>query len=116
MTGVEHKKKQKMVNLLESYILRDYQASFSFYLFGDDYISFKSYLMDGWLLYISGTVKKKFYNDDLEFKINKIEILSELIDKEPRDIIFKIHINEINDDFVEFSSLIEKYPGKHHYF
>ena len=116
VTGVEHKetKNGKPFGVLH---FEDYQASFSFYLFGEDYISFKSYLMDGWILYISGTVKKKFYNDDLEFKINKIEILSELIDKEPRDIIFKIHINEINDDFVEeFSSLIEKYPGKHSLF
>ena len=75
VTGVEHKetKTGKPFGILH---FEDYNSSYSFYLFGQDYLTFKSYLTAGWLLYISGKVQKKFYNDDLEFKISSIDLLA----------------------------------------
>ena len=113
VTEVEHKvtKTGKPFGVL---YLEDYHSSFSFYLFGDDYINFKAYLTEGWLLYLSGKVKKKFYNDDLEFKIASIDLLAELVDKEVRDIVLRVDVNDISADLVEeLSTLISKSSGKH---
>ena len=59
VTNVEHKetKTGKPFGVLH---IEDYHGSFSFYLFGDDYIDFKAYLTIGWLLLISGKVIKKY--------------------------------------------------------
>jgi DNA polymerase-3 subunit alpha len=113
VTQVEHKetKTGKPFGILH---LEDYHSSFSFYLFSDDYINFKAYLTEGWLLHLSGKVKKKFYNDDLEFKISSIDLLAEIIDKEVRDIVLRLDVNDISEGLVEgISTLVSKNSGKH---
>ncbi len=113
VTEVEHKetKTGKPFGVLH---FEDYHSSFSFYLFGDDYINFKAYLMEGWLLHVSGKVKKKFYNDDLEFKISAINLLAEMMDKEVRDVVLRVDVNDISEDLVEkISGFASENLGKH---
>ena len=113
VTSVEHKetKTGKPFGVLH---FEDYSSSFTFYLFGQDYITFKAYLTAGWLLFISGKVQKKFYNEELEFKISSIELLSDLIDKEVREVILRIDLQDINNDFVDdLSEIIYNNEGKH---
>ena len=113
VTEVEHKetKTGKPFGVLH---LEDYHNSFSFYLFGDDYINFKAYLTEGWLLHLSGKVKKKFYNEDLEFKISSIDLLAEIMDKQVRDIVLRVDLNDISETLVgEISTLASKKSGKH---
>ena len=116
VTEVEHKitKNGKPFGVLH---LEDYYSSFSFYLFGDDYIKFKAYLTEGWLLHVNGVVKKKFYNDDLEFKISTIDLLAELIDKEVRNIFLRLDINDVSEDFTNnILDLVNQNSGKHSLF
>ena len=113
VTNVEHKetKTGKPFGVLH---FEDYHGSFSFYLFGDDYINFKAYLTSGWLLHLTGKVKKKFYNDDLEFKISSIDLLSEIIDKEVREIILRVDINDISEVLVkDIEAILNENTGKH---
>ena len=113
VTSAEHKltKTGKPFGILH---LEDYHSSFSFYLFGDDYINLKPYLTEGWLLHLSGKVKKKFYNDDLEFKIASTDLLSEIIDKEVRDVMLSVDVNDISENFVnDFLILAAENSGKH---
>ena len=48
-------------------------------------------------------MRKKYYNDELEFKVGSISLLSELIDKENRDAVLTMDVNEINN-FVSYKS------------
>ena len=110
---VEHKETQKgkKFGILH---MEDYHGAYKFFLFGDDYIKFKSFLTPTWLIYITGRVKKKFYNDDLEFKITSISLLSELIDSEVRDVIIKLELNSLTESIVEKTvKIVEKNKGKH---
>ncbi|MDC0204462.1 DNA polymerase III subunit alpha [Flavobacteriales bacterium] len=113
VTNVEHKetKTGKPFGILH---IEDYKGTFSFYLFGDDYIDYKSYFTIGWLLHINGKVKKKFYNDDLEFKISSIVLLSELIDKQVRDAVLRIDISDISEVLVnDVVDIVNDSKGKH---
>jgi DNA polymerase-3 subunit alpha len=113
VTNVEHKetKTGKPFGVLH---LEDYQGAFSFYLFGDDYIDYKAYFTIGWLLHINGKVKKKFYNDDLEFKISTVVLLSELIDKQVRDAVLRIDINDVSESLVnDIVDIVRDNKGKH---
>ena len=110
---IEHKETQKgkKFGVLQ---LEDYHGSYKFFIFGDDYIKFKSFLTPSWLLHVSGRVKKKFYNDDLEFKISSISLLSELIDNEVRDVILRLDLNKVSEILVDKTvDIIRKNKGKH---
>ena len=94
--------------------LRAAKAEYLIFADSDDYINFKAYLTTGWLLHLSGKVKKRFYNDDLEFKISSIDLLSELIDKEIRDVIFKVDIGDISEQLVnDVVHIVSEHKGKH---
>jgi DNA polymerase-3 subunit alpha len=113
VTNVEHKetKTGKPFGVLH---LEDYHGTFSFYLFGDDYIDFKAYFTIGWLLQLNGRVKKKFYNDDLEFKISSVILLSELIDKEVRDAVLRVDVSDISERLVsDVVAIVQENKGKH---
>ena len=113
VTNIEHKetKTGKPFGVLH---IEDYYSSYSFYLFSEDYINFKAYLTPGWLLYIEGKVKKRFYNDELEFKISSMCLLSELIDKEVRDVILKVDIKDVSDQIVtDVTHILDQHKGKH---
>ena len=110
---VEHKetKNGKKYGVI---FFEDYYSSFKFFLFGDDYIKYKAFLSPNWLLHISGRVKKKFYNEELEFKISSINILSEVLDSEVRDISISLNIDQLNEQLNDnLISAISENKGKH---
>ncbi|MEE2954072.1 MAG: DNA polymerase III subunit alpha [Bacteroidota bacterium] len=110
---VEHKetKNGKKFGVLH---LEDYHSSFSFYIFSNDYIKFQPYLQYGWALMIRGKVQKRYYDDNLEFKISSIELLSDLMDNQVRDAILQIHVQNISDKFVSnITKLVNNNRGKH---
>ena len=66
------------------------------------------------MLHISGKVKKRFYNDELEFKISSIDLLSEIVDKEVRDVVLSVDVNDISEKLVdEVVQIVSEYKGKH---
>jgi len=53
-------------------------------------------------------------NDDLEFKISSMNLLSEIIDNKVRDVILSIELNDISESFTEdITTIISKNSGKH---
>ena len=113
VVDVEHRETQKGKKFGVLH-LEDFYGGYRFFIFGDDYIKFKSFLTPSWIIHLSGRVKKKFYNDDLEFKISSISLLSELIDSEIRDVVLRVKLDNISDEIVEKAvSIIEKNKGKH---
>ena len=79
-TGVQDRmtKKGKPFGVLT---VEDYYSSNDFFVFGEDYIKLKPYFVHGQYLFIKGkAMPRKWSNDEneLEFKISNIELLSEL--------------------------------------
>ncbi len=100
VTNVEHKetKNGKKYGVL---YLEDYHDNLRVFIFGDDYINFKAFFNEGWLLFVKGKVQKRPYNEDqLEFRVKDIQLLSELIDKEVRNVVIKLDINDLTDDLI----------------
>ena len=89
--------------------------NFRFFIFGNDYIKFKAFFNEGWLLFVKGKVQKRPYNDDqLEYRVNDIQLLSELIDKEVRNIVVELDINDITDELIgKIETATNKNGGKH---
>ncbi len=81
--------------------IQDYTDSYRFALFGKDYENFRKYCYQDYPLMIKGRVQPRPYNDqELEFKIKTITLLSLVREELVRSISFTIPYNIINEGFV----------------
>tara|TARA_B100001250_G_scaffold414550_1_gene453777 strand:- start:3317 stop:7798 length:4482 start_codon:yes stop_codon:yes gene_type:complete len=95
-------------------ILEDYSGTREFRLFGDHYIKFRNYFIEGALLYFSASMVKRPWDGSLNVKFETINLLSDVSDNLINEINFRIDINDIDDMFVhEIVNVVQKYPGKH---
>jgi DNA polymerase III subunit alpha len=95
--------------------LEDYHGSFTFFLFGEDYVKFKQYFMTGWFLFLSGTVVQKKYGGEheLEFKINSMMMLSEVRGKMIKGLRVHIDLDNLTLDLMEkLEAITTKYKGE----
>ncbi len=88
-------------------VLEGYEENHRFMFFSDDYIKYKSYLSTGWFLFVVGKVQKRAWNDELEFKVNRIELLSEVRDKFSESISLKINVDEIDEQMIAWIKGLE---------
>ncbi|SIN94132.1 DNA polymerase III subunit alpha [Algoriphagus halophilus] len=93
--------------------LEDYHGGFTFFLFGEDYVKFKEYFMTGWFLFLTGqVVGKKWAENELEFKITNIMLLSEVRGKMVKGLRVNIDLDDLTYDLMEkLQSITEKYKG-----
>ncbi len=64
------------------FTLEDYNSTHEFALFGRDYENFRKYMFENYFLYVRGKVQRRPFGDNapLEFKINSMMQLSEMMD------------------------------------
>lgn len=96
------------------FTLEDYEGSYEFSLFGDDYIKFRNFLGEGFFVYIKGRVQTRFNQpDNFEVKIQKIELLSELKEKAFTAIRLKMNVADVTHELIDkIDHLIKNHPGK----
>ncbi|NVJ86983.1 MAG: DNA polymerase III subunit alpha [Algoriphagus sp.] len=94
--------------------LEDYQGGYTFFLFGEDYVKYKEYFMKGWFLFIKGKVgQKKWAENELEFKVSSIMLLSEIRGKMVKGLRVNIDLDDLNYDLMEkLEGITEKYKGE----
>ena len=94
--------------------LEDYEDSHTFYLFSDDYIKFKEFMVVNWFLYIKGVVVRKQWGDQrAELKISSIELLSEIREKLTKTVMIDLNPGDIDEDTItRIEEVFEQHPGK----
>lgn len=90
-----------------------YEESNRFMLFSDDYIKFKSYLTLGWFLFIKGKVQKRPWNDELEFKISGIELLSDVREKLTSSITLQVDFEKVDEKLLGLLQVLKKEKAGH---
>ncbi len=114
-TGVQDRmtKKGKPFGVLS---VEDYYASYDFFVFGEDYIRLKPHFVHGQYLFIKGkAVQKKWSKDenDLEFKIASIELLSELREAKVKGITVNIENEQVTEELVNsIKAILDIHQGK----
>src|SRR6056297_1001628 len=82
--------------------LQDYTESYRFALFGKDYENFRKYCYEDYSLLIKGKVQAKPYRDnELEFKIKKIILLSQVREDLVESISLTIPLKSISTGLIE---------------
>lgn len=81
--------------------LEDYRGSIEMLLGGEDCVKFKNYLEVGRFLYIKGKIQNRWKQEDqFEFKISSIQLLTEIRDKMCKKIRVNLTLDQIDAQFI----------------
>jgi len=96
-----------------SFVLEDYTDTFTFFIFGDDYLKYRQYLEQGWSLFVCGKMENsKFNSSGFEFKISALEILSNIKEKFTKTLTLHIREDKLNTLVAEkLINLVSANPG-----
>lgn len=93
-----------------SFIIEDFSGFIEIPLFGENYLNYKKYLEAGYYLYIKGRVDNRWgKEDDFEFKISSIEMLTDVREKYIKNISVEVDLERLDDQFI--SLIFDKIKG-----
>ena len=101
-----------------TFVLEDYNESYEFALFGDDYVKFRNMMVNGYFLHIKGTIEEKFrQKDNWDLRINAIGLLSEMRDKLTKSLTVNLDLHTLNNNLLNgiqeaVNVNNEKYPNR----
>jgi DNA polymerase-3 subunit alpha len=101
-----------------TFVIEDYNDSYEFALFGEDYIKFRNLLVDGYFLHIKGNIEEKFkQKDNWDLRIASMSLLSEMRDKLMKSMTVCLELNSLNSSLMDrLEQIVEsnnqKYPVK----
>ncbi|MDB5002350.1 MAG: polymerase subunit alpha [Mucilaginibacter sp.] len=101
-----------------TFVLEDYNESYEFAMFGEDYVKFRNLMVDGYFLHIKGNIEEKFrQKDNWDLRITTMSLLSEMRDKLTKSLTVFLELNALSDQLLaNIQDVIEtnnqKYPMK----
>jgi len=117
VSNVQHKM-TKNGKPFGTFVLEDYNESYEFALFGDDYVKFRHLLVDGYFLHLKGIIEEKFkQKDNWDMRILTMSLLSEMRDKLTKSLTVCLDLNALNSQLLDnIQDLItnnnQRYPVK----
>ena len=88
-------------NPFGTFDIEDYSDSTRIFVFGEDYMKFKHLLSIGTFVYLTGRVQKKRHQEELEFKTNSLELLSELKEKRAKTLLLSVESSDLTDSKID---------------
>jgi len=97
-----------------SFTLQDYTDSFRFMMFDKDYVEYSKFFITGYYLLVKGKVQKRKYNEDeLEFRIKTINLLSSVKDELIKSVTIKIKAKDVSSELInELMEMIRENHGE----
>ncbi len=112
VTVADHKISRKG-NKYGSFTIEDYSGKSELVLWGDDYMKFTPYLLQGSSLFITGFFKQRFATAEFEFKVSGITMLETIKRSLTKQLIIDVHPKDVSKDVVTFfEENIKKFPGR----
>lgn len=96
------------------FMLEDFDSSFEFVLFGDEYLNFEKYFQPDIFVMIRGSVQaSKFRQGQFEFRISGMELLENVREKMVKELIVRLPLNDIDETVInDMKAIIEQNSGK----
>ncbi len=97
-----------------SFTLQDYSDSFRFMLFDKDYLENSKFFIVGYYLLVKGRVQKRRYKEEeIEFRIKTINLLSSVKDELIKSVTIKIEPENIDNEMINnLKDLISENKGE----
>ena len=96
------------------FTLQDYTDTFRFAIFDKDFVENSKFLFTGYYLLIKGRVqKRKFKEEEIEFKIKTITLLSSVRDELIKTVTIKVDPENISSELInDLKGLVNKNKGE----
>ncbi len=101
--------------------LSDYDSSYQFYFFGNDYAKFRNFVKINFFLLLKGKVQPRFFGrnqngpEQLEFRVEHVELLSEVRENRIKKITLQVPLEKVNAQFIaELEEKTASNKGKAH--
>ena len=92
--------------------IEDMSGSFDLALFSNSYVNFAQYCQQGLFVFLQGVVQKHPYREQLEFVVQRIELLSQVIDTLIQSIHLDIDVRLIDEEVIQtLGDLLSNNPG-----
>jgi DNA polymerase-3 subunit alpha len=92
--------------------LSDYSDSYQFFFFQQDYVEFGKFCKPGLFILVKGKVQKRFNSEALEFRVNHIELLSEVRKNHIHNFTINIPLPSVSESIIrEMEKLLKKNKG-----
>jgi DNA polymerase-3 subunit alpha len=90
--------------------VEDYSESADFAFFGEDYVKFKQFMINGLFVYVKGRIGERFRNTgNFEFRVTNIQLLSELREKLTKSITINLSLQQLDELYIKtITDLIEQ--------
>lgn len=97
-----------------SFTLQDYSDSFRFIMFDKEYLEFSKFFVVGYYLMVKGKVQKhKFRENELEYHIKTINLLSSVKDELIKSVTLRINPEIVSDEMIsELLGLLSENKGE----
>ncbi len=101
------------------FTLEDYQESFDFRIFGEEYLKFRHFLVDNAFLNIRAFVKEGWVNRETgqrgapRLQFNQFQLIHDVLKNMTKKITFQASIEEIDEGYIKtITALSKKFKGK----
>jgi DNA polymerase-3 subunit alpha len=92
--------------------LSDYSDSYQLFFFTQDFVEFGKFCKPGLFILVKGKVQKRYNSESLEFRVNHIELLSEVRKNQIRNLTIQIPLSMVNEPVIhEMEKLMKKNKG-----
>ena len=112
ITEAEHRTTRKG-DPFGTIIIEDYNDSFKVFLWREDYLKFKHFLMPNMYVALNGRIDMNRFGKEYEFKINSIERLHDLLENKANVIKISIPAKELDQIIItDLNTAFIEHPGK----
>ncbi|AXE18062.1 DNA polymerase III subunit alpha [Runella rosea] len=93
--------------------LEDYAGSMEMALFGEDFVKFSAYIQTGHFLFVKGKIQNRWKSEDqYEFKISSMQLLSEVREKLTKEIRLQLDLDLLDGVLVaKLNEAVQAHPG-----
>ncbi|MCB2222106.1 MAG: DNA polymerase III subunit alpha [Bacteroidetes bacterium] len=112
LTAVNHRT-SKSGNPFATFTMEDFSDFDNYILFSEDYLKMKHFLVEGASLLVKAKVtERNFKNGQLDIRISSMMLLSEAMERNTKEILLKLNLDLINDEFITaLEKLVKESPG-----
>lgn len=112
LTSVVHRT-SKTGKPFATFVIEDFTDSDQYILFSEDYLKMKHFLLEGASLMVkAGISERNFKNGQLDIRINSIMLLSEALERNTSEIMLKLPLTTVSENFInEVELLVKQNPG-----
>jgi DNA polymerase-3 subunit alpha len=92
--------------------IADFYSTYSIFINNKNYLKYKDLLVNGIKLYITGSIQKKRWQEELEFNVEEIKLLNSIKEEKFKAIVFQIPVEKVSEKLIEsMSRIVNEYKG-----